>query len=164
MHVEVVVAVGADRRKVRTRTPARTKLWTQTVSLFGADRASERLGAGYFECSRGGRRSGRNPAGAMASASRLTSSSVAQSGTQASACLFLFPRRCTWLEHEHKRLVTEGMSEGHMQQPRVPLGCRVIAGADQGRRCASSPVYVIFHFSAGCAGLCTHALILAPAV
>jgi hypothetical protein len=54
------------------------------------------VGAGYFECSRGGRRSGRNPAGAMASASRLTSSSVAQSGTQASACLFLF-LRCTWL-------------------------------------------------------------------
>ena len=111
---------------------------------------------------REGRRSGQNPAGAMASASRLTSSSIAQSGTRASACLFLSPTRCTWLEHARKRLVTEGMSEGHMQHLRVPLGCRVIAGADQGRRCASRPVYVIVHFPARSAGLCTHALILAP--
>ena len=63
----------------------------------------KRPGAGHFEWAREGRRSGRNPAGAMASASRLTSSSVAQSGTQASACLFLSPRRCTWLEQARKR-------------------------------------------------------------
>ena len=63
----------------------------------------KRPGADHFEWAREGRRSGRNPAGAMASASRLTSSSVAQSGTQASACLFLSPRRCTWLEQARKR-------------------------------------------------------------
>jgi len=62
-------------------------------------------------------------------------------------------------EGHMQKTVTEDMSEGHMQQTSVPLGCPVLAGADQGRRCAKASVRLFSLLL-----LAAHALILALVV